>query len=63
MRIENEERSNIFVVRQLLNVAFILAALAGMACYIWGDKQVGIYIALGAMILKMTESAIRMMKL
>ncbi len=63
MRTENEERSNIFVIRQCLNVLFILTALAGMACYVWVDQQTGIFVVLGAMILKMAESAIRMMKL
>jgi hypothetical protein len=62
MQIENDERDLLFWVRQALNVVFMLAAIAGVVCYVWIDKELGIYIVLGAMVVKMTESILRMVK-
>ena len=59
---DNEQRDTIFWIRQALDVAFILGAIAGVACYVWGDKTTGLYIVMVAMVVKMRESALRIMK-
>ncbi|MBR6121500.1 MAG: hypothetical protein IKQ05_03805 [Prevotella sp.] len=62
MRIENDERDMMFWTRQVLNIIFMLAAIIGVICYVWGDKRTGIFVVLGAMVVKMAESTLRMLK-
>ncbi len=59
---QDNERDTVFWIRQALDVAFILGAIAGVACYVWGDRTMGLYIVLVAMVVKMAESALRMLK-
>lgn len=58
----DNEKNTIFWIRQGLNVAFMLGAIAGVACFLWGDRQTGLYIVMVAMVVKMAESALRIMK-
>lgn len=53
---------NIRVVRNWLNTIFIIGAAVGMYIYYKGDTVAGIYIILASMIIKFTESALRMLK-
>ena len=53
---------NIRVVRNWLNTIFIIGAAVGMYIYYKGDTVIGIYIILASMIIKFTESALRMLK-
>lgn len=51
------------VLRMWLNIGFILGALIGMAAFTWMSRQTGIYILIGASVLKFVELTLRMMKL
>ena len=51
---------NIFI---LLNILFIVTAIAGVAVYLLQDKTTGTYIVLGAMGIKIIETSLRIMKL
>lgn len=51
------------VLRMWLNIVFILGALIGMAVFTWMSRQTGIYILIGASVLKFVELTLRMMKL
>ena len=53
---------NIKVLRNWLNFLFILGAIAGMFLYYKVSRETGIYVILGSMMIKFTESALRMMK-
>ena len=53
---------SIKVIRNWLNFIFIIGAIIGMLIYYKGDQTTGIYIILGSMIIKFTESALRMIK-
>jgi hypothetical protein len=53
---------NIRILRNWLNTIFIFAAIIGMYIYYKGDRTMGTYIILVAMLVKFTESALRMMK-
>ncbi len=53
---------NIRILRNWLNTIFIIAAIIGMYIYYKGDRTMGTYIILVAMLVKFTESALRMMK-
>jgi len=53
---------SIKVIRNWLNFIFIIGAIIGMLVYYKGDQTTGIYIILGSMIIKFTESALRMIK-
>lgn len=51
------------VLRQWLNIIFILGSIAGMACYFTVSKQTGLYIIGGACVFKFVELALRIAKL
>jgi hypothetical protein len=51
------------VLRQWLNIFFILGAIAGMLCFKLVDTNLGIYILIAASVLKFIELTLRMMKL
>lgn len=53
---------NIRILRNWLNTIFIIAAICGMYMYYKGDRIRGTYVILAAMLVKFTESALRMMK-
>lgn len=53
---------NIRILRNWLNTIFIIAAIGGMYMYYKGDRIMGTYVILAAMLVKFTESALRMMK-
>ncbi|MBP3787711.1 MAG: hypothetical protein IJJ62_03245 [Prevotella sp.] len=51
---------SIRVLRNWLNFIFIIGALVGMLVYVKYSRETGIYIILASMIVKFTESALRM---
>ena len=51
-----------FKLRQLLNIIFMLGAVAGIVVYFVVDNQIGIFIVLGAMVFKMIEYILRFMR-
>ena len=53
---------NLKVIRNWLNLVFIIAAAIGMYIFYFGSREKGTYIILGAMIIKFIESGLRMMK-
>jgi len=59
---KDNERDAIFWVRQVLDVIFIIGAIAGVISFVWGDRQTGLYIVMVAMVVKMAESALRIMR-
>ncbi len=51
---------SIRVLRNWLNFIFIIGALVGMLIYVKYSRETGIYVILASMIIKFTESALRM---
>ena len=47
-------------LRNILNLVFMLGAIAGVVTYYLGSSRLGIIIVLAAMAVKMVECAIRM---
>lgn len=62
-RRREERQYKIKMIRNILNLIFMLMAIAGMAYYFFGDKYVGTIIILVAMAFKMVESSMRMLKI
>ncbi len=54
---------NIKVIRNWLNIIFMLGALVGLGFYFFHSRETGIYIILCAMVVKFFESALRMMNI
>lgn len=54
---------NINVIRNWLNLIFMLVAIIGLLVYFFHSKERGTYIILCSMIIKFCESALRIMKL
>lgn len=53
---------NINLIRNWLNIIFMLMAIVGLCFYFFVSKETGIYIILVSMIVKFTEAALRMFK-
>lgn len=53
-------KTNMFRLRNVLNIIFILGAIAGMIVYFKSNHDLGIIIILCAMAFKFIESAIRL---
>lgn len=51
------------VLRQWLNIIFILGAIVGMVWYFTAGKETGLYIIGGACVFKFVELALRIAKL
>lgn len=54
-----QEHSTIDYVRQWLNFIFMLGAVVGVCIYFLGDKTIGTYIILAAIVVKLSECVIR----
>lgn len=54
---------SIKVIRNWLNLIFMLGAVVGLIIYFAYSRQTGIYVILCAMVVKFCESALRMMPL
>ncbi len=50
------------MLRNILNIIFIIGAVVGMLCYFFKNEEIGIVIVLGAMAFKMCECVIRLVK-
>lgn len=57
-----EERDRFFVLRNTLNILFMLCAVAGVAVYYMRSEQLGTYIILVAIVFKLVECCVRMLK-
>ena len=62
-RRREERLHKIKMIRNILNLIFMLMTIAGMAYYFFADKYVGTIIILVAMAFKMVESSMRMLKI
>ncbi len=56
------ERGKFFMLRNILNIIFIIGAIIGMLVYFFKNEEMGIIIVLGAMAFKMCECVIRLIK-
>lgn len=57
-----KERGKFFVLRNVLNIIFIVGAVIGMLVYFFKNEDAGTVIVLGAMAFKMCECVIRLVK-
>lgn len=62
-RRHEERQRKIKIIRNILNLIFMLLALVGVAYYVLADKYVGSIIVIVAMSFKMVEASMRMIKL
>lgn len=51
------------VLRQWLNIIFMVGAAAGMAIFALGHRITGLYVMIGASVFKFVELTLRMLKL
>ena len=62
MRREERQRK-MKMIRNVLNLIFMILAIVGMVYYFWKDRNVGTIIILVSMAFKMVESSMRMLKI
>ncbi|MBO6188757.1 MAG: hypothetical protein IJ614_00490 [Prevotella sp.] len=53
---------NVNVIRNWLNIIFMVGAVVGLVFYFTGHKDTGIYIILVSMVVKFAEASLRMFK-
>lgn len=56
-----KERDAMFGLRNTLNIIFMVLAVIGVVVYLCAEGNIGIYIILGAMVIKMVECCLRML--
>lgn len=54
-----QDRDSLFIVRNTLNIIFMLGAVIGVALYYSSDKTIGAYVVLAAIVVKMAECCLR----
>lgn len=59
---DDEGKDRLLKVRNVMNIIFMVGAIIGVICYMSYDKITGTYIILGAMTVKIAESALRLLK-
>ncbi|MGN1264178.1 MAG: hypothetical protein ACI4TW_09070 [Prevotella sp.] len=59
---QETERDPLLMVRNIMNVIFMIGAIVGVIFYLSYDKITGTYIILGAMAVKIAESALRLLR-
>lgn len=59
---DDNRKDNFIVLRNWLNIIFMVGALVGVGFYIFSDQTTGIIIVLAAMIFKMVEAALRFIR-
>ena len=59
---ENEGEEKFVMLRQVLNLLFIVGAIVGVAVYFYHSRQQGTAIILGSMVFKFAECVFRLMK-
>lgn len=60
--IHREDEDRTLMLRNILNIIFMIGALVGVLYYLLADHQTGIYIVLVAMVFKFAESTIRLLR-
>ena len=58
---KTEERGKVFIIRQILNIIFIIGAVAGAVLYwVQPEPTLGILVVMTAMFFKMAECVLRL---
>ena len=59
-RLNNEHEDETLKLRNILNIIFMLGAIAGLVVYFFINHTIGTIIILAAMVFKIVESSIRL---
>lgn len=62
-RRHRQPSNRIFIVRNVLNLLFMVGAIVGVVYTLKVDRIVGAYIICGSMVFKFIDSALRILKL
>ncbi|MBQ6203687.1 MAG: hypothetical protein IJK46_06280 [Prevotella sp.] len=57
-----QEEDRFLMLRQILNLLFMVGAAAGLAVYFLSSTQIGTFIILFSMVLKIVECVLRLLK-
>lgn len=61
-RMSYAERGRFFRLRNILNLVFIVLAIAGMAVYFYSSRSVGGALLIVAIVLKLVECVLRIIR-
>ncbi|MBP5355917.1 MAG: hypothetical protein J6Z10_03575 [Prevotella sp.] len=59
---EDEEQDKYLMLRQILNIIFMLGAVVGVLLYFYQNKTIGTIVIVVAMLFKMVECVFRLLK-
>jgi len=57
---EEIKKDKFFKIRNILNIIFMIGAVVGMGFYFFGNRTIGTIIIIIAIVIKLTESSIRL---
>lgn len=60
---EDDRGRKVLLVRNALNIIFMLGAVIGIAVYVFSDHVTGMYVIVAAIPFKIAEAVIRMLKI
>ena len=60
-RRNEQERDITTLMRQWMNIIFMIGSIVGMCVYFFAEERVGTYIIHGSMVFKIVECALRFM--
>ncbi|MCD7713796.1 MAG: hypothetical protein LUI08_02520 [Prevotella sp.] len=61
-RMSYAERGRFFRIRNILNLVFIVLAIAGMAVYFYSNRSIGGAMLIVAIVLKLVECVLRIIR-
>ena len=61
-RMSYAEKGRFFKLRNILNIIFIITAIAGMAMFYWKSQQIGGAMLIFAVVVKLAECVLRIIK-
>ncbi|MBR5038286.1 MAG: hypothetical protein IKX65_06150 [Prevotella sp.] len=59
---EEENKDRFLMLRQVLNIIFMLGAVVGVLLYFYQNKTMGTVVIVVAMVFKMVECVLRLLK-
>lgn len=59
---EDEKQDKYLMLRQILNIIFMLGAVVGVLLYFYQNKTIGTIVIVVAMLFKMVECVFRLLK-
>ena len=55
-----KKRDKYFIIRNILNILFMIVAIVGVVIYLWKDEMIGTFVVMFGMLFKVMECCFRL---